>query len=675
MPEPAARYHLRIQLQPSPDIEERAMELAAFCREHDVEEAVLFVAAEEWNNGLLDAAGIERWFEAVKTCKRALDKAKIAVSLNPWYTVLHTDRGRTMPRDLAMTPMVSPSGRQARAVASFACPNWQRYIAELYGRFAELGFRVIWVEDDFRYHNHAPLDWGGDFSSPMLARFAAKIGREAGREEVVAAILQPGEPHPWRRLWMETWREAQLEAIARIRAAVLAKSPKTQLGLMSSLPPMHSIEGRDWAALFAAMANDGAVVHRPHFASYRDSIRGDLAHSSFMLDCQKDLRPADLRFEVDPEIENWPMGPFTKSDTVTWGQMALAQVHGAHAQMLDLFSFTCQRLSAEPWVGASLKRFRPGLDELARLFPANMRSRGVGVLWRPDSALHARTSAGRDMRELFVPQSPAAVVLQSLGLAVQARPGAVNCLWGQAAWAYPDEEIDSLLRGGLWLDAEATCVLQQRGYGNYLPVQHGHWWQREEINYSSERPVEGVAPGCDDVWLPANGFDRVAYQTLTPGAIPWSSLCDASGNPIGVGMAALENGLGGRVACCAWPLATEADAFVLSTYRQALAQSLVCWLARRPADWPAFVSGAAYAFPIDMTAGDARRVAVFNAGLDPQRPVLHLVGAKRAKRATLLAADGMVREVATTGGQRGECLQLSLAEPLPFCGLVVCELA
>jgi len=92
---------------------------------------------------------------------------------------------------------------------------------------------VVWIEDDFRYHNHAPLTWGGDFSNPMLGRFAAKVGRDVSREEVVATILRPGTPHPWRALWQETWQEAQLEAAAAIRDAVLAADADRLLGLMS----------------------------------------------------------------------------------------------------------------------------------------------------------------------------------------------------------------------------------------------------------------------------------------------------------------------------------------------------------------------------------------------------------------------------------------------------------
>jgi len=118
------------------------------------------------------------------------------VSLNPWMTVLHCERGRRFPEDLKFRPMVSPYGDKGKAIASFADKNWQKYIYNLYGRFATLGFRVIWIEDDFRYHNHAPLRWGGGFEDEMIKRFSKNIGRKVKREDVVKKILQPGSPHP-----------------------------------------------------------------------------------------------------------------------------------------------------------------------------------------------------------------------------------------------------------------------------------------------------------------------------------------------------------------------------------------------------------------------------------------------------------------------------------------------
>ena len=125
------------------------------------------------------------WFETVKKAKSVLEKAGITVSLNPWMTVLHCERGRRFPKDRKFKPAVSPYGEKSRACASFADKEWQKYIYNLYGRFARLGFRVIWVEDDYRYHNHEPLTWGSGFEPDVFNRFAKKIGQKPTREEVV----------------------------------------------------------------------------------------------------------------------------------------------------------------------------------------------------------------------------------------------------------------------------------------------------------------------------------------------------------------------------------------------------------------------------------------------------------------------------------------------------------
>ena len=159
-----------------------------------------------------------------------------------------------MPEGRDISPMVSPTGEVSKACASFADPVWREYFWRQYGAFAKLGFRVMWVEDDFRYHNHRPLTWGGGFEPGMLERFSRKVGRKVTREEVVRAILKPGKPHPWRAKWMATWGQAQTEAAAGLAKAVAENAPgDTRLGLMSNTPAAHSKEGRDWDALFDAL--------------------------------------------------------------------------------------------------------------------------------------------------------------------------------------------------------------------------------------------------------------------------------------------------------------------------------------------------------------------------------------------------------------------------------------
>ncbi|NLF00332.1 MAG: hypothetical protein GX601_05070 [Anaerolineales bacterium] len=666
-----AHYHLRFQMMPGPDVRERAKGLAAFCVEHDIEEVALFAAgAEPWNDGFVDDGQLDEWCETLKVISDVLRAAGLTVSLNPWYTVGAADRGRHQPSGYAFTPMVSPTGQVARSQASFACPNWQAFVAHLYGRLAEVGFRVVWVEDDFRYHNHAPLEWGGDFSKPMLAHFSAKVGYEVSREEVVASILRPGKPHPWRALWLETWRETQLKVAGIIRDAVISAAPSTRLGLMSSHPSVHSIEGRDWSRLFGAFSSEGQAVHRPHFASYQDSFGSSLARSSFMLDFQKELRAGPLQIEVAPEIENFPMTPYSKSRVVTWGHMALAQLHGSDALLLDLFSFTCQRHEQEPWVGEWLDTFRPGLDALADWFPPTMTTSGVGMLWRPDAALHVHTTRGRDMAELNVPLTAAAEMMQSLGIAVQARPGAVNCLWGAAAWTYSDDELTRFLSGGIWLDAEAVAILQARGFGEYLPVTHGHWWLREDMNYSLEHP-ESTAAGLDpDTWLSVNAFNRVAFQTLKPGAEEWTSLRDGGGKRIGCAFAMWRNSLGGNVATSALPLAVEPGAYTLSFDRQTLAQRLLTALAGQRAA-ATMTAGSAYTFPIDLVDGETRRIVLLNASLDPQRPEVLIPAAHAVSESCLLTAEGGPQSLMLHAQLEEEGLRVKVRSEVPFCGVVV----
>jgi hypothetical protein len=60
--------------------------------------------------------------------------------------------------------MVDVYGTKSNAVACPLCPNFREYISNLFAYYArEIEPDTIWVEDDFRLHNHLPLEWGGCF--------------------------------------------------------------------------------------------------------------------------------------------------------------------------------------------------------------------------------------------------------------------------------------------------------------------------------------------------------------------------------------------------------------------------------------------------------------------------------------------------------------------------------
>jgi len=663
------RYHLRFQIIPGVRVERDARTLAKFCRAHGIEEVVLFFAAEEWNNGLLSARQETEWFETVARAKPILDAAGIVCSLNPWMTVLHGARGRRFPKDRSFKPMVSPMGEVSKAVASFSDPAWQEYLFRLYGRFARLGFRVLWVEDDFRYHNHRPLTWGGGFEEGMIARFERRIGRRTTRAEVVEKILKPGRPHPWRAQWMETWRETQLEVAAGLARAVAANAPgASRLGLMTSYPATHSVEGRDWGRLFEAVSIGGRVAHRPGYAGYSEGIGRDHASAILLLDAQRSLRPPDC--EVAPEVENYPFTNWTKSDSLTWAQMATALFFGSDALLLDLFPFCGNPADREPEVGALLDRSRRGLEWIAARFTKDLGTRGVGLPWRPDAAARVRTQAGKSLEELAIPPFAPGQLLLQHGVPVSAQPQKVNAIFGSVAWVFSDAEIREILSGGLLLDGLSAEILCRRGFGPQIGVRFRKLLQREESNYGLEAVAAketGVPVGH---YFNVNIVPRVAVLEPRNGAREWTTIITPERTRIGASGIAYANRLGGRVFTFAAP---NPAAVPLSHHRQALVQNVIAFLARRRFASP-IVTGGPYLMPIHFQGPRKEALVIFNGSPDPARPIVRIPGSRIGPvRATLLAPLTAPAAARASRVVSGGTTRLRFRTALPYLGFMALE--
>lgn len=667
------RYHLRCQIVPGPRAEQDARDLAAFCRRHAVEEVVLFVAGEEWNHGLLSAREEEQWFDTLAQIKPILEDAGIATSLNPWATVLHCDRGRLFPEDRQFKPMVSPCGETARAVASFADPAWQSYIRQQYGRFSELGFRVLWVEDDFRFHNHSPLTWGGGFEPGVLKRFEKKLGRKVTREHVVANILKPGRPHPWRAVWMETWRELQHETASGLARAVAEHSSSgSRLGLMSSHPATHSVEGRDWHALFEALGVQGRVAHRPNFASYAEVPGTRLAYSFMQLDAQKRLRPADC--EVAPEIENFPFTRWRKSHSLTWAQMAAARFHGADALLLDVFPFCGNPVGRVPDVGELLDKSRPALKWIAARFPSTLQTCGIGLPWREDAQAHVQTARGASMDELDADFCGPGEFFTPYGIPVSCREQNVKAVFGNLAWAFDDAAWRDMLGGGLLLDAVSADILCKRGFGAAVGVRFRKWLDRdhERSAYSLEQVVSrrtGVPTGH---FFSVNKLERLAVLEPRQGSEAWTSVITPERKKVGAGVVTFENPLGGRVVTMAAPAPEQ---LARSDCRRDLVHRLVTFLCKGRVPF-ATVTGAPNLMPMQFEERGRRVLVLANGSPDPLAPVIRLpAGAGQPQAATLLkplCRPVKVRLQPAAGGT-SRTFTLTGRVKLPYLGYLVVE--
>lgn len=667
------QYGLRFQILPDRNAMARTRELAAFCRQHKIPAVHLFMNAEEWNRGHMTEAEIRKHLTMFQRIVPILRQAGLAVHLNPWSTTLHCSRGRRLRAGQPFECMVSPMGKQAHAVASFACPCWRKYLVSLYGRMAAIGFDTLWLEDDWRYHNHGDLDWGGDFSEAMLKRFARKIGHRVTRAEVVRKVLQPGRPHPWRKQWLALWRECQETCAGEIRNAVAKANPRARLGIMSSGMDVHSAEGRDWHGLFRAMAINGRAVHRPNFASYAETTEV-LAHlhGYAALDIQKRMRPSWV--EAHPEIENFPFGRFGKSDTTTYFQMALAKIMGSEGLLLDLHPMTGNGVAEELGVGAMLDKSFPALAWLARQFPRSLESRGVGVPFKAKAAETIRLAAGANYNQLASVSETPGYLLGRSGIAFQmAVSPDVNVLWGPKAWAFTDDEMISMLGHGLWLDAEAAEIIVQRGFGKYLGMRMQRWLERDSALYNVERVVSaacGVRIGFN---ASCNSCKRVLVLEPAAGAERWTDVMDCMNKTVGAGLTVFRNVLGGRVAVSAFQMQREWQKgewiWNLNFQRQILVQHLIRRLAQRSS--PVMTSGAPHMFPIDLRCGSERKVVVANLCIDPSHVTVSIPGAQRVNACTVIRPLGKPQPVRWQGKRTRGVLTVTLPDDLPHYSLAV----
>ena len=667
----APHYHLRFQIIPGANVKSDANTLANLCIKHRIEEVVLFFAAEEWNNGLLSKTEEDIWFSTVKEAKEILEHSGITVSLNPWMTSLHCSRGRKFPKDRKFQPMVSPSGKISKACASFADPKWREYVYSLYGRFAALGFRVLWVEDDFRYHNHGPLDWGGGFEPAILKRFSKKTGTPVSREALLDAIIKPGCPHPWRRLWMETWREIKLEVADGLAKAVSAHAPgSSKIGVMSSSLATHSAEGRDWKKLFDAFTIEGEVTHRPHFQSYCEITGPDITYSFWMLDMQKNFRPDSC--EVAPEIENFPFTSWNKSDSLSWTHMVIAQLFGSDALLLDVFPFSGNPADSEPETWNMLDRSRPALNWIGERFTKDLRTQGIGIPWHQDAQELIRTEKGNLLNELHEPDctvNPVSDFLMQYGITVSLRQQENNAVFGKLAWIFSDDELHGLLSGGLLLDATSAEILCKRGFGNEIGVEFLGMVGREEDSFSLEKVTCNECGVEEGIYFNFNSLPKIGKLRPRKGAREWTEILRPDRSKFGSGIVVFKNKNGGRIVTFA---SSNPGSVPKCGQRQSMVQNAVRFCAG--SNKIATATGGPYLILEEFVGKDKRFFTILNGSPDPARPVIKIGGSVSGKiNATILKPLEHPVPAAIKVKRNKDYSTVTLDSRIPYLGILVLE--
>ena len=499
-------YMLRFTLIPGFHEKERFDTMIDFCLRSGIDDVMFFTYGEELNRGHMTMDEIRRWTDMVSGIKSKLSGYGITTSVNPWNTLLHANRGRTLREGQNFGLMMDAFGNTAPAVVCPLCPEWRQYIAEAYSCFAGLEPDTIWVEDDFRFHNHQPLVWGGCFCGRHMGIYSEQAGKKLSREDFYEGILRQGKPHPYRKIWLDTSRDTMVELAGIIGNAVHKVSPATRVGLMSSYPHVHCAEGRDWKGILEGLSGKTAMVNRPHLPAYTEpDTRSYLWDFSTISMLSRASVPSAV--ELYPELENWPFTRFSKSRAFTGFQLETSVCMNPTGITLDLFDLMGNGIQMQEGYQRTLAESKGFLTEIINLGLDIKHQDGVKILFDPGSSYTLNTpdmpvnDAGMGMTSLYPRESYWSGLLSCFGIAnvfSSSKKHKDSCVAvsGQYFRNLSAGELKELFHDNfVIMDGEAAYTLFDMGFGGLADMKNAVWHYQDTGFQTFEQVCDGMVYG------------------------------------------------------------------------------------------------------------------------------------------------------------------------------------
>ena len=470
-------YIFRFCCDPGFNDKEEIARLESFVDEALIDDVAVFANVQELNVGHMTFEEQDVFLDLIKNVMSSMKKKDITVSVNHWHSLMHADIGKKLREAHNFRRMTDIDGKEAELCVCPLDKNWQDYIGSIYARYAALEPSILWIEDDFRLHNHMPLNWGGCFCSEHLSRFSERVGHEIKRSELVSALLQPGTPHPYRKIWLDLCRESMEEAAAAITGKVREVSAEVKMGLMSSAPHIPAAEGRNWTSLFKIIGGGQAPVNRIHLPAYQENTAArymeDFNRVSMLT---RAFLPDDC--EIYPELENYPYSLFSKSKKFTRFQLLASLPLNLNGMTIDLYDLNGNGIIEDEGYQSMLKEVKPYLQKLQSLNVFSGKSEGVKVLCSEKSSYTIETPEGKEMSELYPAEAYWAALLPSMGIpfSYACHPenlkNEIIAVSGQVLRNYDKDQMEDLFAENfLMLTAEAIITLESMGLGSLAGVK------------------------------------------------------------------------------------------------------------------------------------------------------------------------------------------------------------
>lgn len=540
----------------------RSNELLDYCIRNRIQAVMLYVDLNPYWYYLPD--NLEHtvyYIDVVADLGRRLRDAGVSYQLNYQNLFGSWDGGADMRHVNGWENYVDQYGVESWGCGCNLGTKFREIAGEKLRLWAETKPDIIWIDDDIRFHNHRTamhkfcagevqneeLDFGC-FCEKHITKFNEKYNLAVTREQIHQGILAGGD---LRRMWLEFSRECANDVALWIEKTVYDVSPDTTVALMSSVPDVHSVEGRHWGEFLKGLSGDKTPIVRAHFGPYNESHPHEFYDSYNLIEQLK----ANIKFQYEgdfefcPEIENTRFSVWSKSLSATAYQLMLSAFLGCKGVTLSIYDLEGGLLNEYPEFEKLLIETRPFCDEMAKEDLWNAESIGVGIVTASDRVGEETFKKGVPMMSSLANGRLWDKVLIKCGIPCKyVTPDEFDseqifAIDKFSAELLTDDEIRLLLSKSIILDAGAAECLQNRGFGDYIGVK-----VCEKITCigGTEAYNDYTHKDGSEMRLPIRVMGGKWNNITLNGAVQMSRYITPYGREY-TGTAIFENALGGKV--------------------------------------------------------------------------------------------------------------------------------
>ncbi len=356
--------------------------------------------------------------------------------------------------------LVGYDGVEARFSFCWRGRHYKDYMMEQLRAYMIVRPDHLWIDDDLRPDNHAPVEYGC-FCDQCIATFNKQHGSDFDREALVREFLHGDKV--WRKRYIDFIREGLYEFTYEMAKVVQETSPNTLVCIQNG--PRRAYSGFDHRHLLDAIkdATGKEPGFRPGAGAYDDHNPNVILEKMVDLNYQKALLPEYVT-SVMPEIENIPCIVFGKSPAGTAFETSCYFAAGYTDMSYSMIRYYIEDAK---WHMREFKLFseqRAYWEELTKRAEQSRQS-GLRYFLSMDSWAREVSEEGgmEELNELHYNRANL-LLRDAIPMTFEKTEEKLFLLHPEMARILSEEEINYLLTKNVITDGETIAVLTERGY-------------------------------------------------------------------------------------------------------------------------------------------------------------------------------------------------------------------